>query len=435
MEDIKLNLAEYQQIEGYPFLYILPDGRVYNSNSKRFISGKHYHDVKTDKYVNLVSLKRKMSNNVDLSKFKPLPEFPNYLIDENGTIYSTKNNIVIKTRFDQGGYKRVCLRDNTGKKHFRSIHQLVLSAFNESEYRRLKDSYEKDKNDYLVVNHIDSNRTNNHISNLEVVTQQENIRHGIEHGNWASNQVMIKFLASGEVKQFSSMTGASKYLDLNESTLQKRFGNKKYLNTVYSTKEYGDHQIKLGSDADFGTPIYFIDNGTGLSTGISVIDYRVSPFHEVTYKSFSDYSRKTGIAESTISRSFSKNNQPVLSNLHRLKKLDNFEEWVTTDPILDHLKAVNANALVILKEDSSEPPTISLVSSHPVLRYANGYSEILELAIKHKPFKHDPSGRLFYTYGDFIRSEWYKKWGNRFSEYNYRGFKGIEKETSSFIDD
>nr|DAS30728.1 MAG TPA: hypothetical protein [Caudoviricetes sp.] len=33
MKDIKLNLSEYQQIEGYPFLYILPNGKVYNSNS------------------------------------------------------------------------------------------------------------------------------------------------------------------------------------------------------------------------------------------------------------------------------------------------------------------------------------------------------------------------------------------------------------------
>nr|DAO83389.1 MAG TPA: hypothetical protein [Caudoviricetes sp.] len=33
MKDIKLNLAECEQIEGYPFLYLLPDGKVYNANS------------------------------------------------------------------------------------------------------------------------------------------------------------------------------------------------------------------------------------------------------------------------------------------------------------------------------------------------------------------------------------------------------------------
>ena len=426
MKDIKLNLAECEQIEGYPFLYLLPDGKVYNANSKRFIGGKHYHDAETDKYVNLVSLKRKMSNGVDLSGFKPIPEFPKYLIDENGTIYGTKNNIVMKKALDRGGYERITLRDDTGKRHFRPVHQLVLSAFNESEYKRLKDSYVKGQNDYLVVNHIDSNRTNNHISNLEVVTQQENIRHGIEHGNWAANSVAIKFLDSGEVKNFDSMTTASKYLGLDESTFQHRFDNKKYLNVVYSTGEHRDHQIKLASDADFGTPIYFVYNGRGSSTGISVIDYRISPFHEVVYKSFSDYSRKTGISTPTICRMFDKSSQPVLSNLHRLKKLDNFEEWVTTDPILDHLKLVNANALVIMKEGGSEPPVISLVYNHTGLHGWNHHSEILELAIKHKPYIHNHTDRIFYAYSDFIKSKWFKKWGNRFSEYEYYGFKGIE---------
>ncbi len=426
MKDIKLNLTECKQVEGYPFLYLLPDGKVYNSNSKRFIGGKHYHDKETDKYVNLVSLKRKANNDIDLSGFKPIPEFPKYLINEYGTVYGTKNNITMKTFFDKGGYERITLRDDTGKKHTRSIHHLVLSTFNESEYKRLKDSYVKGQYDHLVVNHIDSNRTNNHISNLEVVTQQENIRHAIEHGNWAVTPVMIKFLESGEVKYFEATTSASKYLGLDETTFRHRFDNPKYLNVVYTTGEHGDHQIRLATDPDFGEPIYFVDNGRGSSTGISVIDYRVSPFHEVIYKSFSDYSRKTGISTPTICRMFARNNQPVLSNLHRLKMLDNFEEWVATDPILDHLKLVNASALVIMKEDGSEPPVISLVYNHTGLHGWNYHSEILELAIKHKPYKHNHTDRIFYAYSDFIKSKWFKKWGNRFGEYEYYGFKGIE---------
>lgn len=417
MKDIKLNLAECEQVEGYPFLYLLPDGRVYNANSKRFIGGKHYYDVEADKYVNLVSLKRKMSNGVDLSGFKPIPEFPKYLIDENGTIYGTKNNIVMKAVLNKSGYEKICLRDDTGKKHLKSVHHLVLSAFNEPEYRRLKDSYVKGQNDYLVVNHIDSNRTNNHISNLEVVTQQENIRHGIEHGNWAANSVAIKFLDSGEVKNFDSMTSASKYLGLNESTFQHRFDNKKYLNVVYSTGELGDHQIKLASDTDFGTPIYFVDNGSGSGPGIAVIDYLISPFHEVIYKSFSDYSRKTGISTAMISRAFSKNSQPVLPNLSRLKKLDNFEEWVTTDPISDYIKDNNGKALVILEEDGNEPPTIVIMLKLSRHGYSSRFKEELELAETQRPFKRD--NKLYYTYSDFIRSKWYKKWGNRFGEYIY----------------
>ena len=421
MKNIELNLAELEQIEGYPFLYLLPDGRVYNYNSKRFIAGKHYHDVETDKYVNLVSLKRKMSNGVDLSGFRPIPEFPKYLINENGTVYGTKNNIIMKTFFDKGGYKRITLRDDTGKKHTRSIHHLVLSAFNEPEYKRLKDSYVKGQNDYLVVNHIDSNRTNNHISNLEVVTQQENIKHAVEYGNTISRPVMIKFLDNGEVKYFSTMTDASRYLDLDSTAFGHRFDNKNYLNVVYSKKGCRDHQIKLATDHDFGNPIYFVDGGTALAVGVSVIDYRVSPFHEVIYKSFNDYSRKTGIVNSMVSRAFAKSSQPVLPNLHRLKKLDNFEEWATTDPILDYLKDNNGKSLVILNEDGNEPPTIVIMLKLSRHGYSSEFKEELELAETNHPFKRN--GKLYYTYSDFIRSEWYKKWGNRFGEYRYHGLR------------
>lgn len=431
MKDIKLNLSEYEQIEGYPFLYLLPDGRVYNSNSKRFITGKHYHDLETDRYINLVSLKRKMNNGVDLSGFKPIPEFPKYLIDENGTIYGTKNNIIMKTTLSKSGYEKICLRDGTGKKHLKSVHHLVLSVFNKPEYRRLKDSYVKGQYDYLVVNHIDSNRTNNHISNLEVVTQQENIKHAVEYGNAVSHPVMIKFLDQGGiVKYFSTMAEASRYLGLDSTAFGHRFENKNYLNIVYGNKLYGDHQIKFETDPDFGEVIYFIDGGSTTSVGIAVIDYRISPFHEVIYKSFNDYSRKTGISNAMISRAFAKSSQPILSNLHRLKKLDNFEEWVITDPVTDYLKTTGANAVVVLKEDGSEPPIIILTNnpSNNSTRfgYGNEYSEELKLATEHKPFKHND--KLYYTYGDFIKSDWYKKWGNRFGEYKYRGFKGIKEE-------
>lgn len=417
MKNTELNLTELEQIEGYPFLYLLPDGRVYNSNSKRFIAGKHYHDVETDKYVNLVSLKRKMSNGVDLSGFRPIPEFPKYLIDENGTIYGTKNNIVMKKVLDRGGYERICLRDDTGKKHLRSIHHLVLSAFNESEYRRLKDSYVKGRTDYLVVNHIDSNRTNNHISNLEVVTQQENVRHAVEYGNTVSRPVMIKFLDNGEVKYFTTMTDASRYLGLDSTAFGHRFDNKNYLNVVYGNKEHGDHQIKLATDPDFGTPIYFVGGGTAMAAGIIAIDYKISPFHEVVYKSISDYSRKTGISSAMVIRAFAKSSQPVLPNLHRLKKMDNFEEWVTTDPILDYLKDNNGKSLVILNEDGNEPPEIVIMLKISRHGYTSLFKEELELAETHRPLKRD--NKLYYTYSDFIRSEWYKKWGNRFGEYIY----------------
>ena len=61
-------------------------------------------------------------------------------------------------------YCYVCLCDNN-KKAQKRVHVLVANAF-------LGDNPNK-----LQVNHIDGNKTNNHITNLEYCTQSENMQH------------------------------------------------------------------------------------------------------------------------------------------------------------------------------------------------------------------------------------------------------------------
>lgn len=66
---------------------------------------------------------------------------------------------------DESGYKTVTLyKDN--KEWIVSVHRLVLMTFDPDA-----------NSDTLQVNHIDRNPSNNHISNLEWVTPQENSRY------------------------------------------------------------------------------------------------------------------------------------------------------------------------------------------------------------------------------------------------------------------
>lgn len=73
---------------------------------------------------------------------------------------------IIKTQIRICGYEYASLCKE-GVESIHSIHRLVLSAF-----RGLEEN--------LQVNHIDGNKLNNNITNLEWVTASENVRHAVK---------------------------------------------------------------------------------------------------------------------------------------------------------------------------------------------------------------------------------------------------------------
>jgi hypothetical protein len=58
----------------------------------------------------------------------------------------------------------LCKKDNNNEKEMRSIHHIVYETF----IGNIKDD--------MVIDHIDEDRNNNHYTNLEQITQAENVR-------------------------------------------------------------------------------------------------------------------------------------------------------------------------------------------------------------------------------------------------------------------
>lgn len=108
-----------------------------------------------------------------------------YKIDENGNIFSIRNNRLIKPCI-RGQYLSVILSKNGYKKKY-NVHRLVAFCF-------LKNPLNKP-----CVNHIDGNKINNHYTNLEWVTYSENERHShyvlgkkIIHSEETKNKIRAK---------------------------------------------------------------------------------------------------------------------------------------------------------------------------------------------------------------------------------------------------
>jgi hypothetical protein len=86
---------------------------------------------------------------------------------------------ILKPAINGRGYLHVVFSKNGKYKTF-YIHQLVAMCFLEHERCGMK----------IVINHKDKNQKNNHIDNLEILTQFENIHHSLSN-NYKERKIGI----------------------------------------------------------------------------------------------------------------------------------------------------------------------------------------------------------------------------------------------------
>lgn len=132
----------------------------------------------------------------------------------------------IKSKIDIHGYACVGLRKSGQAQRFVKVHRLVAEAFIDNPENKPQ------------VNHLNENRGDNRVENLEWVTAKENINYG--KGNYRRRKhnlnqqhhaQHIKMQKEGEVLHFDSIASASRYfgctVSLISGALHKRGRSKK----------------------------------------------------------------------------------------------------------------------------------------------------------------------------------------------------------------
>lgn len=169
--------------------------------------------------------------------FKLIENSDGYYVNEEGQVLGKSGKILKHCLNEITGYLHVGVIIN-GKMRTKTIHRLVAETFSHQP---------SDKHE---VNHIDGNKHNNHISNLEWVTRSENIKHAYKMGlqtkeqrerigklageaSRESNGLRITLThRDGRIFKFKSIRQAASELNLDLRTLSRVANKKKNYNSI-----------------------------------------------------------------------------------------------------------------------------------------------------------------------------------------------------------
>ncbi len=110
-------------------------------------------------------------------------KYPNLTIDQNGNLWHSDNNQMIKSFTSNGCYKAYSLIFE-GSTKLEYCHKLVAMSFD--QYRI--GAVPRDPTIKYEIDHIDRDKSNNNINNLRICTRSENM---LNRKKWKQSQTAI----------------------------------------------------------------------------------------------------------------------------------------------------------------------------------------------------------------------------------------------------
>lgn len=207
----------HKPCKGFEYRYILYiDHKVYDKYTKTLVkecNGKvELIGINAKKYnIPVQKLIDQTFCKLDLTQFDDVKEHPGYKINKNGALFNTSSGKYVSTTIKHG-----YMRYNVNWTR-RMVHEV------------LADQYIPNPNNYETIDHVDCNKLNNALSNLEWVTQEENKRRAYVNGLTCVFKSLVTFSNGKDTFAILGLEDAGKMFGISRSrmcTMIQQYGNK-----------------------------------------------------------------------------------------------------------------------------------------------------------------------------------------------------------------
>nr|DAF55175.1 MAG TPA: homing endonuclease [Siphoviridae sp. ctZHD14] len=173
-----------------------------------------------------------------------------YSVSNLGRVRNDKKMTMLEGYVNNNGYSMVHLRNRIDK--MCSVHRLVMKAFEPCE-----------EMDDLQINHIDGDKQNNTVSNLEWCDALYNVRHAFRTGLQPKEfrETYCYDLDGNFLKGYECATDAAKDLNIDESNILRCLNEEQSHYLSWQFKSYKKDKIDEWSNPHKNQVYVYFDNG------------------------------------------------------------------------------------------------------------------------------------------------------------------------------
>lgn len=136
------------------------------------------------------------------------------VLNKQGCLFNLLTDKEHPVRFSKKGYLVTSLGISPNYKTYQ-VHRLIALLFIEKPSRHLDKTFNE-----LQVNHIDGNKRNNSLDNLEWVTNEENMEHARKLELFSkSKPVLTRNINTNEINRYKSISECSRFFKIHNSKL------------------------------------------------------------------------------------------------------------------------------------------------------------------------------------------------------------------------